>query len=92
MGHERRLAYWVKGGVVIPQAEEAICLLGQIIGRNVGKREFYVVHPDWTPWYERNSGTSKLERCRCQIAQSLVCAGVRPLTLIQREYGAFERF
>lgn len=59
--------------MVIPQAEEAICPLGQIIERNVGKREFYVVHPDGTPWYERNSGTSKLERCRCQMAQSLVC-------------------
>lgn len=59
--------------MVILQTEEGMCPLGQMIERNMGKWELLVVHPDWTPWCEKSSGTNELEKCRGQIAQSLVC-------------------
>lgn len=57
--------------------------------RNMGKRELYVVPPDWTPWCEESSGTNELERCRGQIAQSLVC---KKDDFDSYPEGAFERF
>lgn len=79
-----------KSGVIIPQTEEVICPLGQIIERNVGKRELYMIHPDWTLRSEKSSGTS-LRVAGARLYRAL-CARVRILYLIWREYGTFERF
>ena len=39
---------------------------------SMGKRELHVVHPGWTPWYGKSSGTNELEGRRGQIAQTRV--------------------
>lgn len=54
-----------------------------------GEKGLYVVHPDWTPWCEKSRGTNELERCRGQIAQSLVC---KKEDFDSYPEGAFERF